>query len=303
MNDVLLRASSFILALAAGIAVRGFRLIDERGAAALKQILFYVTLPAVIVSNFSKVPSLSSSLLTLCLMGIGTNLFMLCAGMLMTRRRPDADKALALFCLPAYNIGAFCLPFVQSFLPPLGSVAVCMFDIGNSIMCTGGSYAIAGAYLKGERAGAAGFARRLLNSPCILVYLCMLCLSFAGLRLPDAVLTLVAPMADANAFIAMFYLGLMFHLELKREYLGAIFALVAARHLFAAACAVTVYFLLPYEPVVRSALVFVLLSPMSAIAPAYVQMCGGDAGKASAANSVTILCSLAELTALMPVLA
>ena len=30
---------------------------------------------------------------------------------------------------------------------------------------------------------------------------------------------------------------------------------------------------------------------------------GGDAGKASAANSVTILCSLAELTALMPVLA
>ena len=295
MNDVLLRASSFILALAAGIAVRGSRLIDERGAAALKQILFYVTLPAVIVSNFSKVPSLSSSLLTLCLMGIGTNLFMLCAGMLMTRRRPDADKALAMFCLPAYNIGAFCLPFVQSFLPPLGSVAVCMFDIGNSIMCTGGSYA--------ERAGAAGFARRLLNSPCILVYLLMLCLSFAGLRLPDAVLTLVAPMADANAFIAMFYLGLMFHLELKREYLGAIFTLVAARHLFAAACAVTVYFLLPYELAVRSALVFVLLSPMSAIAPAYVQMCGGDAGKASAANSVTILCSLAELTALMPVLA
>ena len=41
-----------------------------------------------------------------------------------------------------YNIGAFTLPFIQNFLGSFGVIAICMFDVGNSISCTGGSYAL-----------------------------------------------------------------------------------------------------------------------------------------------------------------
>jgi len=302
MTNVLLRAFAFILTIGAGIAVRAAGLIDKNGGAALKQILLYVTLPAIIVTNFAASPALDLSLLSLCALGVLTNLGMLGAGMLLTRRRVKAGKALYLFCLPAYNIGAFCLPFVQSFLPPLGTVATCMFDLGNSVMCTGGSYAIAGAWLDegGLRPGV--FVLRLLSSPCIIAYLLMLALSLAGLRVPGAVLTLIAPMANANAFVAMFYLGVMFRLELKREYLGQIARLIALRHLFAACCACLVWFVSPFPMLVKQTLTLVLFAPMSAIAPAYTQICGGDAGKASAANSVSILLSIAELTALLSVM-
>ena len=46
------------------------------------------------------------------------------------------------FNLAGYNIGCFTLPFAQSFLGPFAVVATCMFDVGNSIMCTGGTYAL-----------------------------------------------------------------------------------------------------------------------------------------------------------------
>ena len=54
-----------------------------------------------------------------------------------------------------------------------------------------------------------------------------------------------------------------------------------------------------FDIVIRQALVLLCFAPMSAVAPAYTGMCGGDEGMASCANSVTILCSLVTITALL----
>lgn len=49
-----------------------------------------------------------------------------------------------------YNIGCFTLPFIQSFIGPAGVVATCLFDAGNSVMCTGATYSIAKAAAGGK---------------------------------------------------------------------------------------------------------------------------------------------------------
>ena len=106
-------------------------------------------------------------------------------------------------------------------------------------------------------------------------------------------------MAKANTFVAMLMLGLLFHIEFKQEYMGEIIRLVIIRHIFAVVCAVIIYFALPFDLVIRQTLVLLCFGPMSAVAPAYTGMCGGDEGMASCANSVTILCSLVTITALL----
>ena len=80
--------------------------------------------------------------------------------------------------------------------------------------------------------------------------------------------------------------------KFKKEYMGEIFKLIGIRHIFAAICAVIFYFVLPFDLVIRQTLVLLCFAPMSAVAPAYTGMCGGDEGMASCANSVSILCSL-----------
>ena len=72
------------------------------------------------------------------------------------------------FNLAGYNIGCFTLPFAQSFLGPFAVVATCMFDVGNSIMCTGGTYALTSGLVhtgeKYEPVNLRSIAAKLLGS-------------------------------------------------------------------------------------------------------------------------------------------
>lgn len=304
MISVLLRAFSFTLVIAIGIIMRSSGLVSSNAGDAVKKFLIYVTLPAAIITNFSAITDIGAEMVLIALLGIIANVIMIAVGGLITRHRTHGEQALNMLCLPAFNIGAFCLPFVQSFLPALGSVTACMFDVGNSIMCTGGTYAFVAEYTSESKKGLniRSFAKRLITSPPLVTYVVMFTLSVIGLHLPDAVLTLVNPMASANTFIAMLMLGLLFHLELKKEYIKEIIRLLALRHVFAIICALIFYFLLPFDLVIRQTLALLCFAPMSAVAPAYTGMCGGDEGLASCANSTSILFSLVTITILLGIM-
>ena len=302
MGHVLLQAASFTLIILAGILLRRFRVVPDDAGQIVKKLLIDLTLPCAIIVNFSRIESVDAGMLVAVVIGAAANAVMLAAGWAVTRGADSPRRVRYMLCLPAYNVGCFCLPFIQNFLPALGAVTACMFDVGNSLMCTGMNYAVTAEFAgAGEKKGIdlKAVARRLLSSPPLLTYMAMFLLSAAGWRLPEPVVTLAQPIASANTFTAMLMLGLLFHVECKREFLGEIGRMLAMRHLFAVALSLAVYFLLPLDIAMRRALALIAFGPMSAVAPAYTGMCGGDEGMASAANSVSILLSIAELTAIM----
>lgn len=306
MFSVLMRAFSFTLIIIIGIVMKSTGFVPKDAGASVKKFLIYVTLPASIITNFSAIEDMGFNMLIIAALGILLNVIMIAVGALITCRKSKGEQALNMLCLPAFNIGAFCLPFVQSFLPAMGSVTACMFDVGNSIMCTGGTYAFVAEYTaaSGSKKGMdlKSFAKRLITSPPLVAYVVMFILAVANIDTPPVILTLIEPMAKANTFVAMLMLGLLFHIEFKKEYMGEIFKLIGIRHTFAAICAVIFYFVLPFDLVIRQTLVLLCFAPMSAVAPAYTGMCGGDEGMASCANSVSILCSLVVITALLAIM-
>lgn len=301
MAQVLLRAGALALVVLIGILLHSFHVVDDNAGTAVKKILINVSLPAAIVVNFSAISAVGVEMLVVTALGILANIIMVLVGMALTRKESRQEQVLQMMCLPAYNIGAFCLPFVQSFLPALGSVAACMFDVGNSFMCTGATYAFVAEYTSRERQGIRlrDIFKRLFSSAPLDTYVLMFLLAVCGISIPEAVLTLLQPMASANAFVAMMMLGLLFHLELKREYLGKVLKILAIRHVFAVIFALGFYFLLPFDLVIRQTLVLICFAPMSAVAPAFTGICGGDEGMASCANSLTIICSLVTITTLI----
>ena len=303
MGAVLLRAASLAFIIGIGIFLKEKRWIAADAGDVVKKLMINITLPAAIIVNFAAIPSIQTSFVVIAALGVAVDVLMMGFGAFLTRRDRKGRQALYMLTLPAYNIGSFCLPFIQSFLPAIGSVTACVFDVGNSVVCTGGSYAFVSEYVSGSKNGInmGHFAKRLVTSPPLMTYVVMFVLSLAHVPIPEQVLTFISPISAANPFTAMLMLGLLFHLELKRAYLSEIFKILAWRYLFAVLLSCGIYFLLPFELVIRQTLVLVCFGPISAIAPAYTGMCGGDEGLASCANSISIIGSMIIMTGLIGV--
>ncbi|WP_018143132.1 AEC family transporter [Alloscardovia criceti] len=305
MTQVLLNAAAFVFIIIIGRFLEYRHITPANASESLRKILMNVTLPAAIIFNFTQT-TLSSGLMMLSLAALGllANVVMVIVGMVMTRKKAAGTKALYMLCLPSQNIGAFSIPFVQSFLPPLGTVTACMFDVGNSIACTGGTYAFTSEYIS-EKAGGINykaFAKRLLTSTPLMTYIVMFVITSVGITLPDFAVSLIHPLALANPSIAMLMIGMMIRVEFKREYVTDIVKILGLRHLLSIVLALLCYFLLPFDLIVRQSLVIVAFAPLSILAPAYTALCGGDSGKASAINSLSIIFSVMEITALLVVM-
>lgn len=309
MTHIILNAAAFILIIIIGRFLAARRMTPPNAGQTLKAIVMNITLPAAIIMNFSKTETSSGGvMLSLAGLGLLVNIIMVGAGMALTRRHSSSDQALYMLSLPAMNIGAFCIPFIQSFLPALGTVSASMFDVGNSIACTGGTYAFTSEYVRRSAHSSSSFltsinwrmfGRRLVTSTPLMTYIIMFAVTTAGVHLPSAVFALIAPLSVANPCIALLMIGVMIRIEFKREYMKDVAVILGLRHLFSVVLALVCYFLLPFDLVIRQALVLVAFAPLSVIAPAYVGMCGGDEGKASAINSFSIILSVAEITGLL----
>ena len=173
MESVLVKVVSFIAVIVVGYLLKRvgfFRAEDFRLIAGL---VLKVTLPCAIISNFTRI-DVDAALFVLVLLGLGCNLVTVAAGWLASKRGDSAEQAFNIINFSGYNVGCFALPFLQSFVSPMGVVAACIWDTGNSIMCTGATYSIAAAVAgKNEGGGARLFFRRMFSSVPMDVYVAM----------------------------------------------------------------------------------------------------------------------------------
>ena len=303
MTAVYSKAASFLFFILLGYLCKRFKVVGPEAAGALAKINLTVSLPCLVIINFSG-SSIDFSLAVLILIAIVEGLVLCFVNSLMSRGKSDRKRTAYIIGGTGYNIGSFTTPFVQSFLPPLGTVAVCVYDTGNAVISTGGSAAINSVILKkdGESFQPLQLIKKLFSSPCIDTYFIMFLLSAAGISIPTPVLDLIRPAANANVFIAMFMLGLMFHIEFRKEYLLQIVSILGVRFALGAAFAAAAWFLLPFDLPVRQAMVLVPFSPVTSAAPAFVLLNDGDEGLAGCVNSISIICSLVILSAMIGIM-
>ena len=223
---------------------------------------------------------------------------------LMYLATPGVDtrlRAYRMINIGGYNIGCFSLPLIEAFFGGTGVVAACMFDVGNAVMMTGGAYALTSTLLKtgGEtRESARDILMKFLRSAPFDTYLIVFLLMALNVQLPEAVYTLAQPAANANAFIAMLMIGMMFEPAGDRTKLTEAAHELAVRYAIAAVFALACYFLTPFSLIIRQTLVVLCFAPLSSLAPIYTDRCRSDTALASFTNSVSIAVSLVAMLAL-----
>lgn len=299
MAQVLLKSSSFLFAIILGMVLRHTGFFGPRDYIIVMKLVLNITLPAAVITSFASYRP-ESSLLLCPVVGFCFNWILLGISYLLSRRKERSVRAVWLNSVPGYNIGAFALPFVQSFLSPTGVVSCCLFDAGSALMCTGGTYAISGLLLDGGNISFSRIAKSMLSSRPFLTYALMLILSLAGVAVPQPIAAFLSPLASANAFLAMMMVGMMFDMNLNKALRWDIVGMVAVRVVFAimAAC---VCLLLPFPLEIRQSLAIASCAPVSVASTAFSERSGGDPALAASVSSLTIPISIACIITMLTI--
>ncbi|MEA9391339.1 AEC family transporter [Acerihabitans sp. TG2] len=297
MLDVLIKAFSFLFIIVIGYLLKKYGILQRSDSVALSKIMMNLTLPAAVITGFASF-KVDNSLLMLVLLGFVCNIILLYAGYLIAKKRDNDTKVFFMINTPGYNIGCFTLPYVQSFLGPAGIVATCLFDAGNSVICTGGSY-VAAANATGKSTGLKNTFKRLFSSVPFDVYMVLLVAALCGLHLPSQVTILTSIIGNANPFLAMLIIGMMLEINIDRTQLNNVYTLLVVRYGAGALFSALFYFYTPFPLEIRQVLAVAVFAPLSSLAPIFTARGSNLGSVASFTGSISVLISIIIITTLL----
>ena len=296
MFDILVRAACFIGIILLGYTLKRIHYLKQEDFTVLSKIVIRVTLTATIVVSFSG-KELDPAMLLMTIMGTGYGLLMMLLSFLAAIKKGRKEQAFAMVNSAGCNIGNFALPFAQSFLGPVSVIAVSLFDAGNSLICLGGSVSFASVWQdENKRFSLLPLLKSLAKSVPLMTYILMTILTLCHITLPQPLLDYAQIIANANAFLAMFMIGVGFRISGDRSQLKDIARILGVRYATAVLLALLAYFVLPLPMDWKMALVILFLAPVPSAAPGFTADLKGDYGLASAINSFSILISIVLIT-------
>ncbi len=294
--DGFLKVLGFVFFIFLGYVLRRTHILKEDTVHALSGLLLYVTLPCLILRSLNGL-TFELSYLWLIALGLLTNIFMVVIGYFLGKGDPQ-KKFFCMLNLSGFNIGTFAMPFLQSFVSPLGFLSVCLFDIGNSIMCTGTTYAIASGTGKGWTLIKTILARMLSSGP-ICSYIVMFTLAFIGCSFPPLIEDWAKVGAEANTFLAMILLGQSIKLNIPAEQIKIILRLLVIRLVGSAIMSLALYFLLPFPEEIRRTLAILAWAPVPVVALIFSIKAKCQPAMAANLNSISVACSVIIVSILL----
>ena len=301
MLEIILRAGSFIAIIVMGFILRRIGFFKEQDFDILAKICIRITLPCAIITSFSG-KTIEPALLMLPVMALACGAIYIALGYVMNRGKERETQAFSMLNLAGYNIGTFVIPFAQSFLGPMGVVAVSIFDTGNAVICLGGGYSVASMVKDGGGFSTKRLLRSLGTSVPFITYMTMLAMNLLHLGVPGFVLSVAEVGSGANAFMAMLMIGVGFKLSADRTQLKVIGKILAVRYAVAAVYALVFYFLTPFALEIRQALVLLAFAPIGSAVPAFTREMDSDVGLSSAINSIAMVISIVIIVTLLVVM-
>ena len=302
MEAVLTRVAAFVLIIALGYGLKRAGFFKASDFGLIASVVLKITIPCAVVSYFSKITP-DFTLFWLVVLGVVCNLIPISLGWLVGLTGGRRDQAFNMINFSGYNIGCFALPFIQTFLGPVGVVATCLFDAGNSVMCTGATYSMAAAVAGGgEGTTVRLFFKRMFSSVPMDTYIAMVVLAAFDWKLPAVAVSFADMVGAANPFLAMLMLGIGFELQLKKDDALRILKTLFIRYAMAGSLAYVFWHWAPFTEEIRRVLAILALAPVSAICTIFTSLCLKDARETALSctvNSLSIVISIVLMTTLL----
>lgn len=297
--EFLIRPVSFFLIILIGFFLKQVGFFQKDHQSFVTRIILNITLPCAAIQAFGTAEK-EFTLVTIALLGFLCALIPIPIYYYMTRGLSRDRRSFYMLNASGYSLGCFAMPVIQSFFGATGAMLVCIFDIGNAILNTSGSYVLVSSllHIDGEKLSRKAMIRRFFSSIAIGTYFVMLILMILNIDVPHIVLTLVEPVANANAFLSMLMLGMMIEIPRGKEYCSDVINLLVSRLIMSAFFSLFFFFCTPFAPEVRQVLAVIPFSPIGIMAPFFTRKCGGNQELSGFANSISDILSLILISVL-----
>lgn len=303
MQNILVRAFSLMLVIVLGFIIKKIGWVRKEDVGIFSNLVVKVTLPCAIVTSFNQV-NIDYSMLVYVLIGMVCNTILGIVAFLIGMKKGKAEQAFNIINYGSYNIGAFTMPYISSFLGPAYVVIVSLFDVGNVLSASGVNYSISKSL--SNRTQKISFKTVLINmltSIIFVTYITMFVIRLIGITLPNEIISFTSIGADANTFLAMLMIGIAFDINIDKTRLNSAFKGILDRYLVSIFMALIIYFVLPIPEAGKIVLPIVLFSPIASMATGYTKEIEGDLERSSFMSSLSIIFGIIIMTGLMAIFA
>lgn len=303
MEAIFVKAIGFVLVILIAFSLKKLKVLDKRDGQTIATIIMNVTLPCALLCNASGI-TIDLSMILILFIGLFSNIIMLIVSYLLSRRDSALVQGYYMINCSGYNIGNFALPFVQTFFPGMGVAYLCMFDVGNSIMCLGGTYAFAGSVASaGDKLTIKTLLKKLFSSIPFDVYILIFALALLKIQLPGQILSIASFIGAGNGFLAMFMIGLLLEVKINPSEMKMVIKTLLIRLFFGAILMFVVYFLIPIPILAKKIVILAMAAPITTVSAVFSRNIGYHKDAPAIASSLSIIISIIVLTVLIMIFA
>ncbi len=299
MLEVLIKSSGFVFIIILGFILKKVGFFKKEDGLFFSKVVMNITLPAALIANSSGM-EINLITISIILIGLCCGFFNIFLAKYVNRKQSPTTRALSMINCSGYNIGNFAIPFAASFFDATGMIYMCMFDIGNAFMGLGGTYALARNEVDGRgRLDIKNLCSVLVRSIPFDVYLLLFILSLFNLTIPAPVTTIASMIGGANSFLAMLMIGIILEIKITRSQAKSVIKILGVRYVGNILLSIGVFFILPLPLLAKQMVTLILFCPISTVSAVYSKMIDNDDPAPALANSISILVSIATMTALL----
>ena len=257
----------FIILL--GYIVKRLNIITEKDGQSVEKVVFNITLPALIITTFSSI-KIDYSLGLVSLINILYNFFMIALMFILFRKSSRTEKGMYSTILPSFNIGLFAFPIIDAIWGQASIKYLAMFDIGNAFIIFVVVYLLA-SYLSTNESKIEfkSIFKKLTSSVPLMVYLISIILNISGVKLPSFIIDVSGIIAKANMPLSLLVLGIYLSFNFEKYYFKNMLKVLAIRYITGLTVGIILFFILPFEPMLRYTLLIGLILPISLTAIPY----------------------------------
>jgi len=279
------------LIILVGYVFKRIGLVKETDGEAISRLIFNITLPALVVSTFSTI-KIEKSLLLIPILCSVFGLIMTAVALIAFRKDKRKDKGMMSMLIPAFNIGLFAYPLVESLWGKEGLKYIGMFDMGNSIIVFGVCYVTASIYST-EDAGVdfKEVLKRVATSMPLMCYIITLIFNLSGIHFPNIMLDVTNILSKANTPLSLLLLGIYLSFSFEKEYLVKMAKILIIRYGIGISVGLILFFVLPFENLFRYILLIGFALPISMSVIPYSVQFNYDQKFVGTVNNITIVIS------------
>lgn len=280
----------FLIALfAAGLLARRRGWLTPPQAGKLVQLVITVGLPALFLSDVSRIP-LHRELVALPTVAVIVMLATLAAALGVGRALGLPRPSLGAFVICSMSLNdAFLFPFVIAGWGPQAFAQLALFDLGNTVVQATVVYGAA-AVFGGHATGALALLKRVASFPPLWALIVALGINLAGLHLPAVLTTVLGFTGRTILLLVVLALGVMFDAKLLRS--GGVLGVLALRIGFGLAVGWACVTLLGLSGLTRAVLLLGSAAPVGFSAVVMASREHLDRELAASAASLSVLLGL-----------